>query len=121
SLQKSLHKDYVNTEYVEKVSAQFGVLHDDRIDAFGNTFESARIHKKNDKFFQSFDAFILTTDMNQRDFRYFRAYAHNNGIQVIIITFGEYRIASDPLDTVITLENDDLHTVVVCEIGRAHV
>src|SRR5699024_3054394 len=42
-----------------------------------------------------------------RVFRYFRAYAHNNGIQVIIITFGEYRIASDPLDTVITLENDE--------------
>lgn len=106
SLQKSLHKDYVNTEYVEKVSAQFGILHDARIDAFGNTFESARIHKKNDKFFQDFDAFILTTDMNQRDFRYFRAYAHNNGIRVIIITFGEYRISSDPLDDVITLEND---------------
>src|SRR5699024_11114931 len=35
SLQKSLHKDYVNTEYVEKVSAQFGILHDDRIDAVG--------------------------------------------------------------------------------------
>ena len=104
NLQKSLHKDYVNTEYAEKVSAPFGVLHDERIDAFGNTFESARIHKKNDKFFQDFDAFILTTDMNQRDFRYFRAYAHNNGIQVIIITFGEYRLAADPLDEVITLD-----------------
>src|SRR5699024_6775832 len=107
SLQNSLHTDYVNTEYVEKVSAPFGILHDTRIDAFGNTFESARIHKKNDKFFRDFDAFILTTDMNQRDFRYFRAYAHNNDIQVIIITFREYMIASDPLDEVITLDGGD--------------
>src|SRR5699024_2869203 len=103
SLQNSLHTDYVNTEYVEKVSAPFGILHDTRIDAFGNTFESARIHKKNDKFFRDFDAFILTTDMNQGDFRYFRAYAHNNDIQVIIITLREHMITSDPLDEVIRL------------------
>lgn len=107
NLQKSLHNDYVNTEHVEKVSAPFGILHDTRIDAFGNTFESARIHKKDDKFFRNFDAFILTTDMNQRDFRYFRAYAHNNDIKVIIITFREYMIASDPLDEVITLDGGD--------------
>lgn len=105
SVKKSLHKDYVNTEYAENVSAKFGILHDDRIDAFGNTFESARIHKKNDKFFRDFDMFILTTDMNQRDFRYFRAYAHNNDIPVVIITFEEYRIASDLHDTVITFDD----------------
>src|SRR5699024_1033890 len=82
----------------------------------------ARIHKKNDKFFQSFDAFILTTDMNQRDFRYFRAYAHNNDIQVIIITFGEYRLASDPLDTVITLDNegDDKLPLYHLELKEIH-
>src|SRR5699024_801758 len=122
SLQNSLHTDYVNTEYVEKVSAPFGILHDTGIDAFANTFESARIHKKNDKFFQDFDAFILTTDMNQRDFRYFRAYAHNNDIQVIIITFGEYRLASDPLDTVITLDNegDDKLPLYHLELKEIH-
>src|SRR5699024_5505150 len=82
----------------------------------------ARIHKKNDKFFQSFDAFILTTDMNQRDFRYFRAYAHNNGIQDTINTVDKYRNASDPLDTVITLENDadDKLPLYHLELKRIH-
>lgn len=107
NLRNPLRNDFVNTEYIEKVASPFGVLTDDGIHALANTFESARIDRRNDQFFQTFDAFILTTDMNQRDFKYFRSYAHNNDIPLIIITFEEYRIrTTDPDDIVIRLTNE---------------
>ncbi len=110
-LRHSLRKDYVNTGYIEKVSAPFGILTDEGIHALSNTFESARIHKRDDKFFKTFDAFILTTDINQRDFRYLRSYAHNNGIPLIIITFGEYRLTMSHPDDILIELTDEAETL----------
>ncbi|CAM4240890.1 hypothetical protein [Lacicoccus alkaliphilus] len=105
NLRQSIRKDHVSTEYIEKVSAPFGILTDGGIHALANTFESARIHRRDGRFFRTFDAFVLTTDLNQRDFKYLRSYAHNNDIPLIIITCGEYRLhMTHPDDRLITLE-----------------
>lgn len=107
-LRQSIRKDFVSTEYVEKVSAPFGILTDGGIHALANTFESARIHRRDGRFFRTFDAFVLTTDLNQRDFKYLRSYAHNNDIPLIIITSGEYRLhMTHPDDRLITLEEEE--------------
>ncbi|MCD2138732.1 hypothetical protein [Salinicoccus halitifaciens] len=123
NLRESLRKDFISTEYIEKVPAPFGILTDDGIEAFSNVFESARLHRRNDKFFRDFGAFILTTDINERDFRYLRSYAHNNNIPLIIITAGEYRLApSHPDDVIIPLEETDglpLYHMQLHEIHKA--
>lgn len=113
--QKTLRARGVNPDHAGKVSSGYGRVHDDAVDVGTNIFETADLTYNEAEMFSAFDAFVLTTDMNERDFRFFKTFAHNHGIPVHVFTLGEYPVTRlNSYDTLVDLreEEDDGETVL---------
>ena len=89
SYQKMLRNHWVQPNDAAKISSPYGRMSSKDLIPGSNVFETSGSVTDSTKY-QSFDCFVITTDISERDFRKLSRYAFDNGIETIVVTANEY-------------------------------
>ena len=104
-LKANLRQQGIVTDSAKSVAINYGRLFEDDFETGSNLFET---FNNREKYLSHINQLIMTTDINERDFRVIRNYAINRQLPIIVFTCGEFRPSNTEDMTLIELEDSGL-------------
>ncbi|CDZ99225.1 hypothetical protein BN1048_00352 [Jeotgalicoccus saudimassiliensis] len=104
-LKESLRQNGVTYSSSRSVSEPYGEMDEHGFTVNSNVYDT---FNQKDKYLNSIEQVILTTDIGERDFRYILNFARRNHLKIIIFSCGEYLPRNVDVADIITLEESGI-------------
>lgn len=104
-IKKQLRQQGIITDYAKSVAVDYGTLYADTFHAGSNLFET---FKNNEKYLKNINQIILTTDINERDYRVVKNFAVNHKIPITVFTCNEFKIRNAENMSIVEVDDSGL-------------